>query len=175
MRYVVVCDVLGEGGRFNNNLRREVYEKLGVKSSSLPAHFTIKAPFEHEGSIEDLEKVLEVFCHKEHAAPFRLKGYDHFDDRVVYMHVDMSDEGQAMHSRLIDAMAEVPYIIFDKKDGKDKIFHVTVSSKKVAPMYNKLWDYVHQYPCDFECMFDNISLYRWDDYKWQLHKKFEFK
>ena len=175
MRYVVVCDVGGEGGQFNNKLRREVYEKLGVKSSSLPAHFTIKAPFEKEGSIEELENLLDSFCKTEHAAPFTLNGYDHFEDRVIYMHVDMSEEGQIMHNRLIDRMSEIPYILFDKKDGKDKIFHVTVSSKKVAPIYNILWQYVHQYPCHYECMFDNISIYRWDHSKWILHKRYELK
>ena len=30
----------------NANLRKEVFEKFGAKSSKLPAHFTIKSPFE---------------------------------------------------------------------------------------------------------------------------------
>ena len=46
MRYVVVSVVKGEAGNFNNNLRKEVYEKFNAKSSKLPAHFTIKSPFE---------------------------------------------------------------------------------------------------------------------------------
>ncbi|ETJ38248.1 hypothetical protein Q604_UNBC07620G0001, partial [human gut metagenome] len=46
MRYVIVSVVKGPAGNFNNNLRKEVFEKLGAKSSKLPAHFTIKAPFE---------------------------------------------------------------------------------------------------------------------------------
>ena len=175
MRYVVVCDVGGAGGAFNNSLRKEVYEKMGVKSSSLPAHITIKAPFEHEGAVTELEQVLEEFCAKEYAAPFWLRGYDHFEDRVIYMHVDMSEEGQALHERLIDAMAKVPYITFDKKDGKDKVFHVTVSSKRVAPIYHQLWDYVQQYACQFECLFDNVSLYSWDESKWKLESVFKLQ
>lgn len=175
MRYVVVCDVGGEGGLFNHTLRKEVYEKMGVKSSSLPAHFTIKAPFEYEGAVTELEQVLEEFCQKEYAAPFKLRGYDHFEDRVIYMHVEMSKEGQALHDRLIDAMEKVPYITFDKKDGKDKIFHVTVSSKRVSPIYHELWDYVHQYPCDFECMFDNLTLYSWDEHRWKCERVFKLQ
>lgn len=172
MRYVVVCNVKGEAGDFNNRLRKEVYEKLGAKSSSLPAHMTLKAPFD-EDDITELEKSLEVFCKREKAQPFKIEGYDHFDDRVIYMKVNMSVEGQAMHDRLIDKMSEVPYICFDKKDGKDKIFHVTVSSKKIGPIYDQLWDYVHQYPCQFDCLFDNISIYKWDETSWKLHRVFE--
>lgn len=172
MRYVIVCDVTGEGGEFNNRLRREVYKNLGVKSSSLPAHFTIKAPFEHDQDLEELELKLEAFCRKEKAAPFELEGYNHFDDRVIYMDVKMSKEGISLHDRLIDVLEEIPYLKFDKKDGKDKIFHVTVSSKKVQPIYNELWEYVHQYPCHFQCSFNNITIYRWDHYKWVPYRKF---
>ena len=48
MRYVIVSVVKGSAGKFNNNLRKEVFEKFQAKSSKLPAHFTIKAPFECE-------------------------------------------------------------------------------------------------------------------------------
>lgn len=172
MRYVIVCEVGGEGGRFNNQLRKEVYEKLGAKSSTLPAHFTIKAPFEYDGIPNDLDMKLEQFCKHEKAASFRLEGYNHFDDRVIYMDVVMSKEGKALHDRLIDTLVELPYLTFDKKDGKDKVFHVTVSSKKIQPIYSKLWDYVHQYPCQFECSFDNITLYKWEEHKWVVHKAY---
>ena len=36
MRYVIVSVVKGKAGDFNNNLRREVFQKLGAKSSKLP-------------------------------------------------------------------------------------------------------------------------------------------
>ena len=52
MRYVVVSVVKGEAGNFNNNLRKEVYEKFNAKSSKLPAHFTIKSPFETDNIVQ---------------------------------------------------------------------------------------------------------------------------
>lgn len=172
MRYVVVCVVKGEAGEVNNRIRREIFEKFKVKSSKLPAHFTIKAPFEYEGEITELTNVLEEFCAKERVQPFRLEGYEHFDERVIYMHVNMSKEGKAMHDRLIDAMARVPYINFNQKDGKDKTFHVTIASKKLQPLYEKVWQYIEQYPCNYDCTFDNISLYKWEDNTWKLHKEY---
>lgn len=173
MRYVVVCVVRGEAGEFNNHLRREIWEKFKAKSSKLPAHFTIKAPFEHSGEITELEGVLEEFCKGERAQSFKLEGYDHFDERVIYMHVDMSQEGKAMHDRLIDAMKQVAYIDFNQKDGKDKTFHVTIASKRLQPLYERVWQYVQQYPCKYECLFDNISIYKWEDETWTLYRAFE--
>ena len=172
MRYVVVCVVKGEAGVSNNNLRKEIWEKFLARSSKLPAHFTIKAPFEHEGELTELTDALEKFCHSEKAAPFRLEGYDHFDNRVIYMHVNMSKAGKAMHDRLIDTMGEVPYIHFDSKDGKDKTFHVTIASKRLQPLYETVWQYVQQYPCDYDCQFDNVSIYKWEDETWKLYREF---
>ena len=60
MRYVIVSVVKGKAGNFNNNLRKEVFQKFNAKSSKLPAHFTIKAPFEYD-DIEELEEVLFLF------------------------------------------------------------------------------------------------------------------
>lgn len=172
MLYVVVCVVKGEAGDFNNRLRQDIWGKFKARSSKLPAHFTIKAPFKYEGDVTELENVLEVFCQKECAQPFKIEGYDHFDNRVVYMKVNMSEESKAVHDRLIETVSKVPYMFFDKQDGKDKTFHITVASKKLQDLYHKIWEYVGQYPCEFDCFFDNISIYKWEEDTWKLYKEF---
>ena len=70
MRYVIVSVVHGEGGDFNNDLRREIFDKLKAKSSKLPAHFTIKAPFEVEDEIKEIEYILENFTKKYSKTPY---------------------------------------------------------------------------------------------------------
>ena len=172
MRYVIVCVVNGSAGGFNNNLRKEVFEKFNVKSSKLPAHFTIKAPFEYDKNIEELEDLIEDFCSKYDAKPYSIDGYDHFDNRVIYMKVNMSNEGKMMHDDLIDRMEKIDYIEFDRNDGRDKTFHITIVSKKLRSIYNDVWNYVNSYPCQFECLFDNISIYRWQNNTWELYRKF---
>lgn len=172
MRYVIVCVVKGEAGDFNNKLRKDIYEKFKAKSSKLPAHFTIKAPFEYDGSIVDLEDNLESFCKKEKSQPFQMNAYDHFDNRVIYMNVNMSKGGKELHDRIIEEIDKSPYINFTKTDGKDKVFHVTLSSKKLAPIYDEVWNYVSQYKFDFKCSFDNITIYKWEDNTWKVHREF---
>ena len=173
MKYVIVSDVRGKAGEMNHVLRKDVYEKFGAKSSTLPAHFTMKAPFDSHCSIEDLKTALRDFAKNEKAEPYQIQGYHHFDRRVIYMDVKMSKEAKAVHDRFIDLIERFPYIECNKKDGKDKKFHVTISSKKIEPFYDQLWEYVHQYPCDFDCWFDNISLYRWEESKWVIEEVFE--
>ena len=84
MRYVIVSKVNGPAGFFNNNLRKDVFQKFNAKSSKLPAHFTIKSPFESD-NISDLEVILKNFADKNKKQRYTIKGYDHFDDRVIYM------------------------------------------------------------------------------------------
>ena len=99
MRYVIVSVVKGKAGNFNNNLRKEVFQKFNAKSSKLPAHFTIKAPFEYD-DIEELEEVLQNFCKTHKRAPYKIKNYNHFDNRAIYMEVIMSKEGKKLHDDL---------------------------------------------------------------------------
>lgn len=174
MRYVIVSVVKGDGGKFNNELRKDIFDNLNVKSSKLPAHFTIKAPFECE-DISILDKVLTDFTSSHSVSNYKLNGYDRFDNRVIFMKVIMSNEGKKIHDELIDTLSSIPYIKFDEKDGKNKIFHVTISSKKIKNIFNKLWNYVNQFPCDFDCDFDNISIYKWYNNSWVLHKEYLFK
>ena len=91
------------------------------------------------------------------------------------MDVNMSQNGKEVHDKLIEMMSEIPYINFNKKDGKDKIFHVTLSSKRIQNIYEKLWDYIIKFPCNYNCEFDNICIYKWEDNTWVLHKEFLFK
>lgn len=175
MRYVIVCVVKGEAGDFNNNLRRELYSKFKAKSSKLPAHFTIKAPFEYDGEITALDNVLEEFSKEEKAEAFTIDGYEHFDSRVIYMKVNMSKEAKEVHDRLIDKMSEISYIQFDKKDGKNKTFHVTLASKNLNPIYKEVWEYIQQYSCEFNCTFDNVTIYKWEEQTWKLYREFKFE
>ncbi|WP_338031206.1 hypothetical protein [Clostridium paridis] len=77
-----------------------------------------------------------------------------------------------MHDRLIEKMIQIPYLDFSKKDGKDKIFHVTLASKNLQLKYNEVWNFVNLTPCEFDCFFDNISIFRWKENTWKLHNEF---
>ena len=173
MRYVIVSVVKGKAGNFNNNLRKEVFQKFNAKSSKLPAHFTIKAPFEYD-DIEELEEVLQNFCKTHKRAPYKLKNYNHFENSSINMEVIMSKDGKKLHDDLFDELNKISYINFGEKDGKDKIFHVTISSKKIQTIFDELWDYVNSIPCDFDCEFDNVSIFKWKNNTWILHKEYKF-
>lgn len=174
MRYVIVSVTKGNAGDFNNSLRRNLFEKFGAKPSKLPPHFTIKSPFESE-DLSSLENMLQKFCNSNPISKYKIDGYEHFDDRVVYMKVLMSPQGKIIHDKLISELEKFKYIKFNNHDGKDKIFHVTLASKKIKKIYKDIFNYVTPIPCSFDCTFDNISIFKWQDDTWVLHKEYLFK
>ena len=173
MKYVIVSVVHGKAGEFNQELRQKAREKYGAKLSSLPPHFTIKAPFDYNGSIKELKRGMQLFAEKEKKEVYEVKGYDHFERRVIFMDVIMSTQAKAMHDRFIEFLEGFSYLTWKGKDGKDKRFHITIAAKKVEPFYDRLWDEVNHYPCEFLCWFDNICLYRLEDSNWMLEEKVE--
>lgn len=164
--------VTGEAGNFNDNLRKEVFKAFKAKSSKLPAHFTIKAPFERD-NIEDIEKVLYDFSKNHSASNYDIKNYSHFDNRVIYMKVLMSEEGYRTHDEMIEAIASCKDIEFKKGEGQDKTFHVTIASKKIQDKFDEIWNYVNDYPCEFHCKFDNVTIYKWEEMTWKVHKEYK--
>lgn len=170
-RYVIAAVIKGEGGEFNANMRNAVFKRFQAKSSTLPAHFTIKAPFETD-DIAKVQEILEKFSEMEKAQPLTMEGYDHFDDRVIYMSVTLSKEAKEVHDRLIDELMKVPYIHFKDNEGKNKIFHVTITSKKIRDKFQDIWDYVNEHPYSYEDYFDNITLYKWVPYRWEVCREY---
>lgn len=175
MRYVIVSILKGKGGEFNNALRKEVYKKFNAKSSKLPAHFTIKAPFEYDGSILELENVIWNYCNSNNKKNYKIEGFNHFDNRVIFMDVKMDQECRTLHDMLIDQLTPISFLKFSDMDGKNKKIHVTVAAKKINKIFEELWTYVSTKSCNFHEEFDNVTIYKWQGDTWILHKEFKFK
>lgn len=173
-RYVLVCPIEGKAGEFHDRLTNDVCRKFNKKRQKLPAHITLKAPFESD-KIEDMENMLEGFVSTRYKTPIKVSGFGKFRRDVVYMDVDVSQEAKKVHDQLIDELRKIPWIKFKSNEGKDKVFHCTIVSKKLQDKFEKIWDYVNEYTCDFGVCFDNLSLYKWKDNTWVLYRKFKFK
>ena len=44
---------------------------------------------------------------------------------------------------------------------KNKVFHITVASKRINGKFEAIKNYVESIPCNFEGSFDNIGIYKW--------------
>lgn len=173
-RYVLVCNIGGEAFRFHRKVTKEVCGKFNKRPQKLPAHITLKAPFETD-KIEDMIEILERFVSVREKTSLKIQGFGRFRRDVVFMDVHVSPEAKKIHDELIDEIKKIPWIEFKPNEGKDKVFHCTILSRRIQDKFNEIWDYVNKYECDFNSYFDNLSLYQWKDNTWMMYRQFKFK
>lgn len=173
-RYVLVCNIEGDALRFHEKVTSEVCQKFNKRRQKLPAHVTLKAPFETD-KIDELVDMLNDFSKNEYKASMEVKGFGRFRGDVVYMDVRLSDEAKRVHDKLMDELIKIPWIELKKNEGKDRVFHCTIVSKGIQDKFNEIWEYVNQYKCNFDTYFDNMSLYIWENNTWIPYKRFKFK
>ncbi len=171
MRYVIVCLLKDEVLDFHEKLVKDVCNKFKVQRQKLPAHFTIKAPFEAENILE-IENLTESFCRSNFKAPIDLKGVSHFRDNVVFMDIQPSKEAVEIHDKYIDVLKSLEWLEWKENDGKNKKFHCTIVSRRIRERFNDIWEYVNQFNLNFHTYFDNISILIWKDNRWETYKEY---
>lgn len=174
MRYVIVCLIEGEALEFHEKLTLAICHTFKVKRQRLPAHFTIKAPFETE-KINEMEELIEKFCLNNKATDIKIQDFGHFKENVVYMDVLPSNEAIKIHDNFIDLVQTLPWLEWKRNEGKGRIFHCTLVSKIPYGMFDDIWTYISNINYSFNLSFDNISILSWENYKWNLHKQYKLK
>jgi 2'-5' RNA ligase len=173
-RFVIVCLINGEALEFHDELTSQVCSLFKVKRQKLPAHFTIKAPFENE-NISEIETITEEFCSKNKAFPINLKDYGHFRDAVVFMDVKPSKEAERTHDYYIDELHKISWLDWKPNEGKGKTLHCTIVSKIRNDKFEAIWNYCNKHSYNFSINFDNISIMKWEQDRWVLYKSFKFQ
>jgi 2'-5' RNA ligase len=166
--------IKGEALDFHEKLVTDVCERFKVKRQRLPAHFTIKAPFERD-DISDLEELTEKFCSSKESTDINLDGFGRFRDDVIYMDIKTSQEAVKVHDDYIDALKTLPWLEWKRNEGKGRVFHCTIISKIPDGKFKDIWNYTLNFNCYFENKFDNISILKWEKDRWITHKEYKFK
>lgn len=171
MRYVIVCLIKGNALKFHEKMVSEVSWKFNVRRQRLPAHFTIKAPFETD-RIGEIEKLTEDFVRGKKAEKAHINEIGHFRDNVIYMGIEMSEEALHIYNEFIEALRTQPYLEWKRNEGGEKVFHCTLATHLNENNYNDVWQYLSKYNPDFPIYFDNISILRWEKDRWITYKEF---
>ncbi|NLZ48171.1 MAG: 2'-5' RNA ligase family protein [Clostridiales bacterium] len=174
MLYVIVCLINGEVKEFHHQLVEEVCHRFKVKRQRLQSHFTLKAPFECK-DLSEIEKVTESFCLSHKASSFIMSGYNHFDDRVIYMDIKPSLDTIKNCEEYKNLLRTIPGIEWKKNESKKHKFHCTIVSKLTKDTYNDIWFYVNKFPYSFNCSFDNITIMRLDKEGWVVEKGYKLQ
>ncbi|MEW9097028.1 MAG: 2'-5' RNA ligase family protein [Clostridiaceae bacterium] len=170
-RYVIVCLLKGEVLKFHEKLVEEVCFNYKVRRQKLPAHFTIKAPFETE-NIKEIEYVLDGFARNKSKQLLEISGFNHFRDAVIFMNVLPSKEAIDIHDQFIDELTNIPWLHWKPHEGKEKVYHCTIVSRLKSDKFSPIWNHVNKYNPQFKTYFDNISILKWNGERWDVYKEY---
>jgi 2'-5' RNA ligase len=175
-RYVIVCLIKGSALKFHENAVSDICSKFKVSRQRLPAHFTIKAPFETD-KIEEIETLTEGFVNDRKKEEIEIEGIGHFGTSTVFMSVHPNDGSLKIYHDYINELRKFPWLEWrGANDGAGKNFHATIVTKLRIDKFNDIWAYAKQnYNPHFSLYFDNISILRWDKGRWITYKEYILK
>jgi len=173
MKYVIVILIKGEAGEYQQELLDSIAKQFNVNGAikrKPPAHITLKYSFETE-NIEPVEKTIEEFCKSNKKSKYRLNRINHFDKDVIFIDVVPSEEMKNTYSKFIDFLRNNTNIKFKEFDGKTH-FHSSIAHTDINNKFDEIWSFVSKENPDFDVFFDNISILKFVDGVWQIHKEY---
>lgn len=176
MRFVIVCLIKGEALKYHEKCVSDVCFKYKVSAQKLPAHFTIKAPFETD-NIYEIENIVQNFVDLRHKENITIDGIGHFGFSTIYMNINLNDSALELYKDFIHELKKLDFLEWrGPHDGQGKNLHATIVTHLNEEKFNEIWDYVKlKYDPKFNLCFDNISILKWDKYKWVTYKQFILK
>lgn len=176
LRYVIVCLIKGDALKYHEDAVSDICFKFKVSRQRLPAHFTIKAPFETD-NISEIETLTENFVSNRKKEKMEIKGLGHFGTSTIFMQVHLDNNALAVYDDYIKELRKLPWLEWrGRHDGEGKNFHATIVTKLREEKFNDIWNYASlKYNPFFLSHFDNISILRWDKDKWVTFKEFMLK
>jgi len=177
MFYLLAYLLPADAQEFHDKIVKDVASKFDVRhvlDQNITPHITLKYPFETE-YIKELEKFLADFCSKYDPQEIELRGFNHFDDRVIFMDVQFSDSAKKIYKDLFEKLHEFNWMQWDQWDSINMKFHSTIASDDINEKFHEIYDYLKQKKCNFDVHFDNISILKYENNHWKIYKKFLIK
>ncbi|MSU74266.1 hypothetical protein EXS57_00630 [Candidatus Kaiserbacteria bacterium] len=178
MRRIVAHLIRGEAKTEHEKITRDLSEKFGTFPihDRIPPHLTLKRWFElDDASMETLYVILDDFATSHKQSGYRLQGFGHYGEDVIYMDVKPSPETSAAVRDLMEALHGVDKMTFDEFDEMEDDLHATLVFGALKPFeFTPVWDYLNtQERIDFNMTFDNIAVLKRNEDKWVVERIWE--
>jgi len=124
-------------------IKEDVAETFGVQAA-LREHSTpsisLLGPYNSRRPEKLKETTRETLAAFD-VVPFRVTGFGHFDERVVYATVVPSPKLFALREQLATDLRPVAYNLEDDSEGFEQ-FHITIAYKDIERQFDDIWSFV---------------------------------
>lgn len=155
-------------------IKLEIKEEFGIQHAlKLPAHFTLQIPFRrHENEEDLLLRNLQEFSEVHRSFQARLKDFDHFSNRVIFIPVEEPLPFKRLHKALQKMLLKIHD--FAENEIVLKIHpHITLATRDLNRRdFPKVWDHFRDriYSAQFEAK--DLVLFKHNGKTWDICRKF---
>jgi len=133
-------------GYASNYLRQNIWDVSkkfrvkGVTGKKVVPHISLIGPFKTKKQREIVSRFVKV-CKKYEWIRFKLSGFDHFDNKVIYVDVNPSNKLVEFRQELFKELEPVIFTV-DTDYLKSFAFHSTIAFKDIERKFDKIWSYL---------------------------------
>ena len=175
MRHAVVYLGEGEIEQYYNAITTELSARFGINNLSMrvPPHLTLKYPFETDDT-SIAEKRIEDFLKSKTPIKFLIDGFGRLDDNNETIFLSPVRTG-TLDAFVEDCIIKLGDLGEEKKfDPKKFRVHMSVARHLTSEMFEQIWSYVNSLPRPrFQLIFDNLTLFVFENEKWEIKKVFK--
>ena len=175
MKYFIGYLIQGEAAAWHVNLAKNISDKFNTWKlhEKIPPHITIFQPFDTD-DINPIKNLLRSWVqNKSISGKLAISGFDHFDDKVVFVKVETDQSVKEAVEELRRDIEIIPGM--PKEDFPIWHPHATLADHLSSQEINQIWNYVLKLEKpNFIFPFDNITIFRFDgDRKWSVEESFK--
>lgn len=142
--YLVEVRLIGDLQGYLKAIAYDIADEFGVQSAVDPRpvpHITLFGPYDTDRGTEARAAVRDV-CSQFDLVPFRLNGFGHFRNDVIYVDIEPSPELRQLRRQLAARLRPIcteyqPYDV-----SKHYRFHITVAKNDIEQEFEEIWSYV---------------------------------
>ncbi|MHC5612990.1 MAG: 2'-5' RNA ligase family protein [Nostoc sp.] len=162
---------------YANQIKQDFAERYASSGAlKSPPHITLQPPFEWpDANLPLLEASLKEFASGQQPVVIKLRGFDAFVPRVIYINVVISQELLTLQADLM-AYTEGNLGIVDKV-SKTRPFapHITVAFRDLTKQnFKAAWPEFKKRQLDFDFNADKLTLLLHDGNRWNIKSEFGF-
>ncbi|WP_209329857.1 2'-5' RNA ligase family protein [Lunatimonas salinarum] len=173
-KYFIALVPEGRVRELAEDVKAALNERFGVKYAlKSPAHVTVKMPFLWKESKEDeLKRILSRFAANQEPFPLLLKGFGHFRQRVIYIHIwpqRRLEELQAALQELAKGKLKLDLELSDQSFRP----HMTVAYNDLKKRdFQACFDFVRDLGFDQRVQIEDVALLKKRHGKWEVLTRF---
>lgn len=145
----------------------DTFDVRGATRHRPVPHITLFGPYNTNQGLT-AKRYTQGVLSRYDVVPYKIAGFDHFRNDVIYAKVVPSDELRELRRKLSRALRPISYNYQDHDTDRYYEFHITIAFKNIQSQFDEIWRYVNeQYDLECTAYAKRVTALRKRDMMWE--------